>query len=142
MPAIFEAAFERSAVRVRGDVLERLSDGYWECARWRAVVKDIGGGMGAALNAAAGMDPYTLSDRGTWLSFNNRRDLAIVLEGDSRLLNRYDVIELNPKLHAQAKLDLAKQLADWLASPPGQKAIGEYEMSGQKLFRPEADPKP
>lgn len=104
--------------------------------------KDIGGGMGAALNAAAGVDAYTLSDRGTWLSFNNRRDLTIDLEGDSRLLNRYDVIELNPKLHPQAKLDLAKQFADWLASPAGQKAIGEYEMSGQKLFHPEADTKP
>src|SRR5215472_14172078 len=66
--------------------------------------KDIGGGMGAALNAAAGMDAYTLSDRGTWLSFKNRQHLTILLEGDRRLLNRYDVIELNPKLHAQAKL--------------------------------------
>ena len=104
--------------------------------------KDIGGGMGAALNAAAGMDAYTLADRGTWLSFNNRRDLAIVLEGDARLINRYDVIELSPKLHGQAKLDLARQFADWLASPAGQQAIGEYEMSGQKLFHPEADKKP
>jgi tungstate transport system substrate-binding protein len=104
--------------------------------------KDIGGGMGAALNAAAGMDAYTLSDRGTWLSFNNRRNLAIDFEGDSRLLNRYDVIELTPTLHPHAKLDLAKQFADWLVSPAGQKAIGEYEMSGQKLFHPEADAKP
>jgi tungstate transport system substrate-binding protein len=88
------------------------------------------------------MDAYILSDRGTWLSFNNRRDLTIDLEGDSRLLNRYDVIELNPKLHPQTKLDLAKQFADWLASPAGQKAIGEYEMSGQKLFHPAADAKP
>ena len=104
--------------------------------------KDIGGGMGAALNAAAGMDAYTLCDRGTWVSFKNRRDLAIVLEGDSRLLNRYDVIELNPRLHPKAKLDLAKQFADWLASPSGQKAIGEYEISGQKLFHPESDRKP
>jgi tungstate transport system substrate-binding protein len=104
--------------------------------------KDIGGGMGAALNTAVAMDAYILSDRGTWLSFNNRRDLTIDLEGDSRLLNRYDVIELNPKLHPQAKLDLAKQFADWLASPAGQKAIGEYEMSGQKLFHPAADAKP
>ena len=104
--------------------------------------KDIGGGMGVALNAAAGMDAYTLSDRGTWLSFNNRRDLAIVLEGDPRLINRYDVIELDPKLHAQAKLELAKQFADWLASPAGQSAIGDYELAGQKLFHPEADPKP
>lgn len=104
--------------------------------------RDIGGGMGAALNAAAGMDAYTLSDRGTWLSFNNRRALAILLEGDARLINRYDVIELGPRLHARAKLALAKQFADWLASPPGQQAIGEYEMGGQKLFHPEADKKP
>jgi tungstate transport system substrate-binding protein len=98
--------------------------------------KDIGGGMGAALNAAAGMDAYTLSDRGTWLSFENHRGLTIALEGDPRLINRYDVIELNPKLHPQAKLDLAKEFADWLASPTGQHAIGEYEMAGQKLFHP------
>jgi tungstate transport system substrate-binding protein len=104
--------------------------------------KDIGGGMGAALNAAAAMDAYTLSDRGTWLSFSNKAHLAIVLEGDSRLLNRYDVIELDPKLHAKAKLDLAKKFADWLVSADGQSAIGGYEMAGQKLFHPEADPKP
>jgi tungstate transport system substrate-binding protein len=73
---------------------------------------------------------------------NNRRDLTIVLAGDSRLLNRYDVIQLNPTLHPQAKLALAKQFADWLASPAGQSAIGAYEMGGQKLFHPEADPKP
>jgi tungstate transport system substrate-binding protein len=104
--------------------------------------KDIGGGMGPALNAAAGMDAYTLSDRGTWLSFNNRRDLAILLEGDARLINRYDVIELSPKLHGQAKLALAKQFAAWLVSSAGQQAIGAYELAGQKLFHPETDPKP
>jgi len=104
--------------------------------------KDIGGGMGAALNTAAAMDAYTLADRGTWLSFQNRAHLAIVLEGDNRLINRYDVIELDPKLHPQAKRDLAKKFADWLASADGQHAIGEYEMAGQKLFHPEADKKP
>ncbi len=104
--------------------------------------KDIGGGMGADLNAAAALDAYTLTDRGTWLSFGNRRNLTILLEGDSRLLNRYDVIELDPKLHPQAKRDLAKKFADWLGSPEGQKAIGDYEMAGQKLFHPESDPKP
>jgi tungstate transport system substrate-binding protein len=104
--------------------------------------KDIGGGMGAALNAASGMDAYTLADRGTWLSFKNRGDLTIVLEGDPKLINRYDVIELDPRRHAQARRDLAKQFADWLASPDGQKTIGDYEVSGQKLFHPEADPKP
>jgi tungstate transport system substrate-binding protein len=103
--------------------------------------KDIGGGMGAALNTAAAMDAYTLADRGTWLSFQNHAHLTIVLEGDNRLINRYDVIELEPKLHPQAKRDLAKKFADWLASPDGQHAIGEYEMAGQKLFHPEADKK-
>jgi tungstate transport system substrate-binding protein len=104
--------------------------------------KDIGGGMGADLNAAAALDAYTLTDRGTWLSFKNRRDLVILLEGDRRLLNRYDVIQLDRKLHPHAKLTLAKTFADWLASPEGQHAIGDYEMAGQKLFHPESDPKP
>ena len=76
--------------------------------------KDIGGGMGAALNAAAAMDAYTLSDRGTWLSFNNRQNLVIVVEGDRRLLNYYDVIQLDPKKHPTIKRAQAKQLADWL----------------------------
>ena len=98
--------------------------------------------MGAALNAAAGLDAYTLADRGTWISFKNRLHLAIALEGDPRLLNRYDVIELNPKLHPTAKLGLAKTFADWLVSADGQHAIGAYVLEGQKLFHPEADPKP
>jgi tungstate transport system substrate-binding protein len=97
--------------------------------------------MGAALNAAAGLDAYTLTDRGTWISFKNRANLAIALEGDLRLLNRYDVIELNPKLHPTAKLDLAKKFADWLVSKEGQDAIGAYTLEGEKLFHPEADPK-
>jgi tungstate transport system substrate-binding protein len=104
--------------------------------------KDIGGGMGADLNTAAALDAYTLTDRGTWLSFGNRRNLVVLLEGDPRLLNRYDVIELNPQLHPQIKRDLAKKFADWLGSPEGQKAIGDYEIAGQKLFHPESDPKP
>ena len=148
--AAFKAIWNAQAPFVsRGDKsgTDALEKRLWKAAdldvtKAGAWYKDIGGGMGAALNAAAGMDAYTLSDRGTWLSFNNRRDLAVVFEGDARLLNRYDVIELNPKLHGQAKLDLAKQFADWLVSPAGQHAIGEYEMAGQKLFHPEADKKP
>jgi len=104
--------------------------------------REINSGMRAALDAAASSDAYTLSDRGTWLSFNNRRDLSILVEGDRYLINRYDVIELNPRLHSQAKLALAHQFADWLASPAGQEAIGSYELHGHKLFHPEADPKP
>jgi len=100
--------------------------------------RDIGGGMGQALNAASAMDAYTLSDRGTWLSFNNKGSLVIAIEGDPRLINRYDVIELDPQKHAGAKLAIAKVFADWLVSAEGQKAIGAYQMNGQKLFNPSA----
>jgi len=100
--------------------------------------RDIGGGMGQALNAASALNAYTLSDRGTWLSFNNKGSLVIAIEGDARLLNRYDVIELNPQKHASAKLDAAKIFADWLVSPDGQQAIGAYQANGEKLFNPSA----
>jgi tungstate transport system substrate-binding protein len=104
--------------------------------------RDIGGGMGAALNAAAAMDAYTLSDRGTWLSFGNNGGMQIEVEGDARLLNRYDVIVLSPTMHPQTKQEPARQFADWLASPEGQAAIASYTIAGQRLFHPEADPKP
>jgi tungstate transport system substrate-binding protein len=100
--------------------------------------RDIGGGMGHALNAASAMDAYTLSDRGTWLSFANKGSLVIAIEGDPRLINRYDVIELNPQRHGDAKLASAKVLADWLFSSDGQQAIGAYQVAGQKLFNPSA----
>ena len=100
--------------------------------------RDIGGGMGQALNAASAMDAYTLSDRGTWLSFNNKGSLMISVEGDSRLINRYDVIELNPQKHSGAKLDDARVFADWLVSSEGQQAIGAYQVNGEKLFNPSA----
>jgi tungstate transport system substrate-binding protein len=100
--------------------------------------RDIGGGMGQALNAASAMNAYTLSDRGTWLSFNNKGSLVITIEGDSRLINRYDVIELNPQKHSGAKLDDARVFADWLVSSEGQQAIGAYQVNGEKLFNPSA----
>jgi tungstate transport system substrate-binding protein len=100
--------------------------------------RDIGGGMGQALNAASAMDAYTLSDRGTWLSFKNKASLVITIEGDSRLINRYDVIELNPQKHPDAKLDDARVFADWLVSSEGQQAIGAYQVNGEKLFNPSA----
>ena len=104
--------------------------------------RDIGGGMGAALNAAAAMPAYTLSDRGTWISFKNKGPLTIMLEGDPVLLNRYDVIELNPAMHAAAKLAQAHQLAVWLATSPGQNAIGAFRLDGEALFHPSAaDPR-
>lgn len=104
--------------------------------------KDIGGGMGQALNAAAAMPAYTLSDRGTWLSFKNKGPLVISIEGDPHLINRYDVIELNPQKHSDRKLAAAKVFADWLVSPAGQAAIGGYRVDGETLFSPSAaDPK-
>jgi len=101
--------------------------------------RDIGGGMGAALNAAAAMDAVTLSDRGTWLSFNNRRNLVVLVQGDALLLNRYDVIQLDPKKHPNVKVAPARQLAEWLAGPEGQAAIGAYVLGGEQLFHPDAD---
>jgi tungstate transport system substrate-binding protein len=100
--------------------------------------REIGGGMGQALNAASAMPAYTLSDRGTWLSFKNKGPLMVVIEGDPHLINRYDVIELNPKTHSGAKLDAARLLAEWLVGPEGQAAIGAFRVSGEQLFHPSA----
>jgi len=100
--------------------------------------RDIGGGMGAALNTAQAMRAYTISDRGTWLSFGNKGDLTVLVEGDPRLLNRYDVILLNPEKHPVPKQALAQRFAQWLLSPEGQAAIGGYEVAGEQLFHPSA----
>jgi tungstate transport system substrate-binding protein len=101
--------------------------------------RDIGGGMGAALNTSAAIDAYTLSDRGTWLSFQNKRSLIIVVERDPRLINRYDVILLNPAKHTVPKQALAERFVRWLSSSEGQAAIGAYAVDGQQLFHPSAD---
>ena len=100
--------------------------------------RDIGGGMGQALNTATAMPAYTLSDRGTWLSFKNKGLLAILIEGNPRLINRYDVIELNPDKYPGSRLAAAHRLAAWLASAAGQKAIGDYRIDGEQLFHPSA----
>ncbi len=100
--------------------------------------RDIGGGMGQALNAAAAMPAYTLSDRGTWLSFRNKTSLVIAVAGDPHLINRYDVIELNPAKHPDTKLAAAHRLAEWLASAQGQAAIGQFQVDGEQLFHPSA----
>ncbi|MDX0769970.1 extracellular solute-binding protein [Sinorhizobium medicae] len=100
--------------------------------------KDIGQGMGAALNTASAMNAYVLSDRGTWLSFRNRGDLAISVEGDKRLFNQYGVMLVNPEKHTDVKAELGQIFIDWLIGPEGQTAIGEYEIDGQQLFFPNA----
>jgi tungstate transport system substrate-binding protein len=100
--------------------------------------KECGCGMGPALNMATSLNAYLLADRGTWLAFKNKGPLVVAVEGDPSLLNRYDLIELNPKTHSGAKLDAAHRLAEWLAGPEGQKAIGAYQVGGEQLFHPSA----
>jgi tungstate transport system substrate-binding protein len=100
--------------------------------------KEIGQGMGAALNMASASNAYVLSDRGTWLAFQNRGDLAIVVEGDKRLFNQYGVMLVNPAKHPTVKKDLGQQFIDWLISPEGQKVIAGYKINGQQLFYPNA----
>jgi tungstate transport system substrate-binding protein len=103
--------------------------------------REIGQGMGAALNAASGMNGYVLSDRGTWISFKNRGDLQIVVEGDKRLFNQYGVMLVNPEKYPSVKKELGQAFVDWLISPEGQAAIAGYKIDGQQLFFPDAEKK-
>ena len=84
------------------------------------------------------MNAYTLTDRGTWLSFQNRGDLDVLVQGDAKLFNQYGVILVNPDKHPNVKADLGQQFVDWLISPEGQKAIAEYKIGGEQLFFPNA----
>ncbi len=101
--------------------------------------KSIGQGMGAALNTAVVSNAYVLSDRGTWLSFKNRGDLTISVEGDKRLFNQYGVMLVNPERHAHVKTELGQAFIDWLISPEGQNAIANDKIDGEQLFYPNAD---
>jgi tungstate transport system substrate-binding protein len=96
--------------------------------------KEIGQGMGAALNTASASNAYVLSDRSTWLNFKNRGDLDIVVEGDNKLFNQYGVILVNPEKHKHVKKELGQAFVDWLVSADGQKAIADYKINGQQLF--------
>ena len=100
--------------------------------------RDTGSGMGPSLNMASSMNAYILADRGTWLSFKNRGDLAILVEGDSRLFNQYGVILVNPAKHSHVKAADAQRFIDWLLSSAGQKAIADYKIGGEQLFFPNA----
>ena len=95
--------------------------------------------MGAALNTASAANAYVLADRGTWLSFKNRGDLVISVEGDKRLFNQYGVMLVNPEKHPSVKKDLGQQFIDWLVSSEGQKAIADYKINGEQLFYPNAN---
>ena len=96
--------------------------------------KEIGQGMGAALNTASASNSYVLADRGTWLSFKNRGDLGIIVEGDNKLFNQYGIILVNSAKHAHVKKESGQAFIDWLVSPEGQKAIADYKIGGQQLF--------
>jgi tungstate transport system substrate-binding protein len=106
-----------------------------EKGRW---YRETGQGMGPALNTAAGMNAYVLADRGTWLSFKNRADLAIVVEGDKRLLNPYGIILVNPARHLGVKREMGQAFIDWMISSEGQDAIASYKIGGAPLFFPHA----
>jgi len=103
--------------------------------------KECGCGMGQALNIASATDAYALTDRGTWLSFKNRGNLVVLVEGDKRLFNQYGVIVVNPAKHPHVKKDAAQAFADWVVSPDGQQTIAAYKINGEQLFFPNADAK-
>jgi tungstate transport system substrate-binding protein len=100
--------------------------------------KEIGQGMGAALNTASASNAYVLADRGTWIAFKNRGELDIVVQGDKRLFNQYGVMLVNPAKHPHVKKELGQTFIGWLIST-GQKAIADYKIEGQQLFFPNAD---
>ena len=102
--------------------------------------RETGSGMGPTLNTASGMNAYALADRGTWLSFRNRGELEIVVEGDQRLFNQYGVMLVNPAKHAHVKEEAGRKFVDWVISPEGQKAIAAYKIGGEQLFFPNAKP--
>jgi tungstate transport system substrate-binding protein len=117
---------------------------YWKAAGIEtpagkvAGYKECGCGMGPALNIAASSNAHVLADRGTWLSFKNRADLGVLVEGDKRLFNQYGVIVVNPAKHPHVKKDLAQAFADWVVAPAGQAAIASYKVGGEQLFFPNA----
>ena len=109
-----------------------------DAAKEKGWYRETGSGMGPTLNTASAMNAYALTDRGTWLSFKNRGDLAIIVEGDQKLFNQYGVILVNPAKHPHVKKDLGQAFVDWVISPEGQKAIAGYRIGGEQLFFPNA----
>jgi tungstate transport system substrate-binding protein len=115
---------------------------YWKSAGSEAPAftgyKACGCGMGPALNIAASSGAYVLADRGTWLAFKNRADLAVLVEGDAKLFNQYGVMVVNPAKHPQTKVAEAQKFVDWVVSPAGQGVIANYRINGEQLFFPNA----
>jgi tungstate transport system substrate-binding protein len=102
--------------------------------------REVGSGMGAALNIAVGMNAYTLTDRASWAAFGNKGNLVIHVEGDERLLNHYGAILVNPQTHPHIKAELGRKFIDWLVGPEGQAAIASFQVDGEQLFFPSHGP--
>jgi len=102
--------------------------------------RETGSGMGPTLNTAAAMNAYALTDRGTWLSFHNRQDLVILVEGDRKLFNQYGVMLVNPAKHPHVKKEMGQKFIDWVISPQGQQTIAGYKIDGEQLFFPNYKP--
>ena len=115
---------------------------FWKMANLDAAkgsgYRECGCGMGPALNIAASQGAYVLADRGTWLNFKNRADLAVLVEGDQRLFNQYGVMVVNPAKHPHVKQAEAQKFVDWVTSAAGQASIAEYKIGGEQLFFPNA----
>ncbi|CTQ43947.1 extracellular solute-binding protein [Roseibium aggregatum] len=101
--------------------------------------RETGSGMGATLNTGTGMGAYVMTDRATWISFGNKGDYKVAVEGDPILFNQYGIILVNPEVHAHVKADLGQQFVDWVLSKEGQQAIADYKVDGQQLFFPNSD---
>jgi tungstate transport system substrate-binding protein len=144
--ALRQVAAKRSPFVSRGDDsgTHKLELSLWQAAgidveqasgSW---YRETGSGMGATLNTTGGLDGYTISDRGTWISFKNKGRLAILLEGDPRLFNQYGIMLVNPAKHAHVKAKEGQAFIDWLTSDQGQQAIADFRVEGQQLFFPNA----
>ena len=143
--ALRKIAASNSAFISRGD---KSGTHAAELRFWKAVgegtdkgsgYRECGCGMGPALNMAASTGAYVLADRGTWLSFKNRADLAVLVEGDKALFNQYGVMVVNPAKFPHVKADLAQKFVDWVVSPAGQGVVASYKIEGQQLFFPNAN---
>jgi tungstate transport system substrate-binding protein len=136
--AAFVTRGDRSDVNIEELRLWRLAGRTSEALTPEKWYRNVNGDMNRAIGAASANGAYTISDRATWLSFADKGPLVVAIEGDPRLLNRYDVIELNPKKHGKPRLPEAKIFADWLVSSEAQRAIDNYRANGQKLFNASA----
>jgi len=142
--ALAQVAAKQAMFVSRGDDsgTHKLELSLWKAARVNVSAasgtwyREAGTGMGATLNTASGLDAYSLTDRGTWISFKNRGNLAILSEGDKRLFNQYGVMLVNPKKHPHVKATEGQRFIDWLLSDKGQQAIAAFRVEGEQAFFP------